>query len=477
METKETKEQNGLPKLAQERAETPAGSALHRLQDDVSARARAETSAVLGNTAETLEDSSENLGNAVEQLMASFEPLGKAFAEIIDKIAAMFAPLGLKRPEVLALAQDAEFGRRRVGTSLDQVTATLDDAEQADSAKKHLAENATWKSYIEAASQKYNIPVSTFVAFIQMESGFRADARPVDPETKKPLSSARGLAQAVKESFDEYKRAGHPDADRENPADAIDFVGFHIQQKTRAVSAILDRAKPEQGYREEYRLTNNSPVKWLYLAYNSGERGYLAYRRYQDNPSQENFDALTYFQKRESKNEKYQFEYEERVAYASRVERVAAAYEILNFDSPPIRAHYTVTSEFGEREAPRPGASKNHRGVDMAAPEGTPVYAVKPGTVVVAENDEALSGGEGRNVQIRHEDGSISKYFHLASADVAPRTEVTTDSVIGKVGSTGVSTGPHLHFEIEKNGVHFNPKTALASAYALYQEKQNQTLA
>ncbi|HYC54834.1 MAG TPA: peptidoglycan DD-metalloendopeptidase family protein [Candidatus Binatia bacterium] len=103
--------------------------------------------------------------------------------------------------------------------------------------------------------------------------------------------------------------------------------------------------------------------------------------------------------------------------------------------------------------------ARPHNGVDFAAPTGTPVYAVADGRVDMAE----WHGGNGRYVKIRHDDVYESSYSHLSRiADgVRPGGEVSKGQVIGYVGSTGLSTGPHLHFSMYKNGEYIDPMSAV----------------
>lgn len=133
-----------------------------------------------------------------------------------------------------------------------------------------------------------------------------------------------------------------------------------------------------------------------------------------------------------------------------------------------------VTSRFGPRVPPKAGASSFHRGLDIGAATGTPVYAAKGGVVITAE---AL-GGAGNAVVINHGGGVVSKYFHL-SRIVVQRTEtapprsvgravgdanyggVAQGSLIGYVGKTGNVTGAHLHFEIWVSGTAENPEDLL----------------
>lgn len=116
--------------------------------------------------------------------------------------------------------------------------------------------------------------------------------------------------------------------------------------------------------------------------------------------------------------------------------------------------YYTLTSPFGMRVHPISGKWKMHDGVDMAAAQGTPIYAAKSGKVTTASYQ---AGGAGYYVSINHGDGFSSIYMHMTHFIVAPGQYVTAGQVIGYVGSTGGSTGPHLHFGISYNGTYVNP--------------------
>lgn len=137
--------------------------------------------------------------------------------------------------------------------------------------------------------------------------------------------------------------------------------------------------------------------------------------------------------------------------------------EALIFDGlryPLDRLH--ITSPFGSRIHPITGQRKTHHGIDYGSPTGTPVYAVAEGNVTVSGYDEY----SGNKIAIRHRDNSESWYMHLSSRGVGVGTHVAARQVIGRVGNTGRSTGPHLHlgFKNEK-GAWINPssKTMIAA--------------
>ena len=116
--------------------------------------------------------------------------------------------------------------------------------------------------------------------------------------------------------------------------------------------------------------------------------------------------------------------------------------------------YYTLTSPFGMRIHPISGQWKMHNGVDLALPQGEPIYAAKSGKVTTASYQ---AGGAGYYVSINHGDGFASIYMHMTHFIVSPGQYVNAGQVIGYVGSTGGSTGPHLHFGISYNGTYVNP--------------------
>ncbi len=119
----------------------------------------------------------------------------------------------------------------------------------------------------------------------------------------------------------------------------------------------------------------------------------------------------------------------------------------------PIR--YTAfTSPFGNRWHPVSGVWRMHYGVDLAAPTGTPIVATRSGTVTTTSYEE---GGAGYYVSINHGDGYASIYMHMTHYIVSPGQYVQAGQTIGYCGSTGASTGPHLHFGISYNGSYVNP--------------------
>ncbi|HIZ56511.1 MAG TPA: M23 family metallopeptidase [Firmicutes bacterium] len=112
-----------------------------------------------------------------------------------------------------------------------------------------------------------------------------------------------------------------------------------------------------------------------------------------------------------------------------------------------------VSSPFGYREHPISGDPDFHKGTDIAAPAGTDIYAALEGTVITAQESSSL----GLYIELSHGDGLITRYAHCSELIATVGTKVRQGEVIAKVGSTGNSTGNHLHFQITKDGAAVNP--------------------
>lgn len=122
----------------------------------------------------------------------------------------------------------------------------------------------------------------------------------------------------------------------------------------------------------------------------------------------------------------------------------------------PVRGR--ATSEFGPRVHPVTGAHRDHLGLDIAAPTGTPITAAAAGTVTFA----GPRGGYGNVVIIDHGGGLETRYAHQHTIAVTAGQTVGARERIGTVGSTGLSTGPHLHFEVRRGGTAVDPRRLLA---------------
>lgn len=131
--------------------------------------------------------------------------------------------------------------------------------------------------------------------------------------------------------------------------------------------------------------------------------------------------------------------------------------QVLNFLNPIKGA--ALSSTFGYRMHPVLKKTKFHKGMDLAAKKGTPILAPANGVVLRV----GKAGGYGNYIRIQHHQDIETAYAHLSryAKNLRPGTLVKKGDVIGYVGNTGRSTGPHLHFEVIKNGKHVNPKVYL----------------
>ena len=133
----------------------------------------------------------------------------------------------------------------------------------------------------------------------------------------------------------------------------------------------------------------------------------------------------------------------------------------LQGENPPSDASWItpvsgarLTSPFGMRVHPVLGYKRMHNGIDLACAQGTPIYATRSGKVTTASYQ---AGGAGYYVSINHLDGFSSIYMHMTHFVVSAGQNVAAGQLIGYVGSTGISTGPHLHFGISYAGTYVNP--------------------
>lgn len=116
------------------------------------------------------------------------------------------------------------------------------------------------------------------------------------------------------------------------------------------------------------------------------------------------------------------------------------------------------SSGYGYRNAPTRGASRNHKGLDIPGPVGTPIYATADGIIGRAD----WVGGYGKLVEINHGNAVQTRYGHLSAMNVSPGQRVRKGEILGYMGSTGRSTGSHLHYEVRIAGEAINPIAFLA---------------
>lgn len=134
----------------------------------------------------------------------------------------------------------------------------------------------------------------------------------------------------------------------------------------------------------------------------------------------------------------------------------------------PLPSAGTITSKFGYRTDPITGAANSgHKGLDIGISQGTNILATRPGKVIGSAKS-GYNGGMGLYVKIDHGNGMTSTYMHCSQVLVSTGDQVTAGQTIAKVGSTGRSTGPHLHFQLEENGKPVDPTKYVSSNDTTY---------
>ena len=160
---------------------------------------------------------------------------------------------------------------------------------------------------------------------------------------------------------------------------------------------------------------------------------------------------------------------EEASAYALRANKLLNQMDRLNLyriaaqKAPfanPVKAAFRFTSKFGPRRDPKTGGRRMHKGVDFAAPNGTPLYATADGVVTHA----GWSSGYGRLVKIQHEFGIETRYAHMSKLRAKVGQRVSRGDRIGDMGASGRVTGVHLHYEVRVGGNAVNPMIYIKAA-------------
>ncbi|RIV92362.1 M23 family peptidase [Aurantiacibacter xanthus] len=129
----------------------------------------------------------------------------------------------------------------------------------------------------------------------------------------------------------------------------------------------------------------------------------------------------------------------------------------------------SISSGFGVRHDPFNGHAAMHSGLDFRAPYGSPIHAAAEGEVTFV----GFKGGYGRTVEVSHGSGMITRYAHMSRSSAKVGQKVEAGAVIGAIGSSGRSTGPHLHFEVRINGRAVNPRPFLETAPHVLEEARS----
>ena len=125
---------------------------------------------------------------------------------------------------------------------------------------------------------------------------------------------------------------------------------------------------------------------------------------------------------------------------------------------PLPASNLKLTSAFGYRMHPVDHVPNSHTGIDVAASTGVPIYAARGGQVIMSEYGAGANWSYGNFVVIDHGDGTTTLYAHMSSRAVSDGELVTQGQTIGAVGDTGNTSGPHLHYEVRRNGQRTDPE-------------------
>lgn len=225
---------------------------------------------------------------------------------------------------------------------------------------------------------------------------------------------------------------------------------FHKLRKTQDKIALASK-KLEESYKEIKTVTNEAKAEEAKIVSLADSKK----------------SKLIQFQQKITSNKDLMRKYQDRIDYYDTVANKPSGGNAGNRPSSgsskpesssssltwPVPSCHTVTSPFGNRTHPVQGGTKFHEGIDIGAPKGSTVVAAGSGTVEVA----GYSPYNGNWVKIDHGNGLETLYLHNSSLKVSAGQRVSRGQKIASSGSTGMSTGPHLHFAVKKNGSYVNP--------------------
>ena len=329
-----------------------------------------------------------------------------------------------------------------IGNELSKLNDDIDAKEkQIDTTKQELSEaKETEKSQYESMKLRikymYEKGDSTYVDLL-MEAGSLSEL----------LSKAEYITKISsydRQKLDEYAATKEKIAEKEKALEEEHAELLNLQNETEAKQASVEKllaAKQTELQNYETKIA-------------SAEGQISEYAKSIE--AQENqIKSIEAEIKRKEEEARKKAEEEKKKAAAAN--RAAQTYKTVSLGDIsftwPCPASGRITSGFGGRKSPTKGASSNHQGIDISAPTGTSIVAAAAGEVVIA----TYSSSAGNYVMISHGGGVYTVYMHASSLLVSQGQSVKKGQTIAKVGSTGYSTGSHLHFGVRVNGSYVNP--------------------
>ena len=347
---------------------------------------------------------------------------------------------GLKS-DTTAYVKKLDSSLESIGNELSKLNDDIDAKEkQIDTTKQELSEaKETEKSQYESMKLRikymYEKGDSTYVDLL-MEAGSLSEL----------LSKAEYITKISsydRQKFDEYAATKEKIAEKEKALE-----GEHAELLT-----LQDETEAKQASVEKLLAAKQTELRNYETKIASAEGQISEYAKSIE--AQENqIKSIEAEIKRKEEEARKKAEEEKKKAAAAN--KAAQTYKTVSLGDIsftwPCPASGRITSGFGSRKSPTKGASSNHQGIDISAPTGTSIVAAAAGEVVIA----TYSSSAGNYVMISHGGGVYTVYMHASSLLVSQGQSVKKGQTIAKVGSTGYSTGSHLHFGVRVNGSYVN---------------------
>ena len=348
---------------------------------------------------------------------------------------------GLKS-DTTAYVKKLDSSLESIGNELSKLNDDIDAKEkQIDTTKQELSEaKETEKSQYESMKLRikymYEKGDSTYVDLL-MEAGSLSEILSKEEYITKISSYDR-------QKFDEYAATKEKIAEKEKALE-----GEHVELLT-----LQDETEAKQASVEKLLAAKQTELRNYETKIASAEGQISEYAKSIE--AQENqIKSIEAEIKRKEEEARKKAEEEKKKAAAAN--KAAQTYKTVSLGDIsftwPCPASGRITSGFGSRKSPTKGASSNHQGIDISAPTGTSIVAAAAGEVVIA----TYSSSAGNYVMISHGGGVYTVYMHASSLLVSQGQSVKKGQTIAKVGSTGYSTGSHLHFGVRVNGSYVNP--------------------
>ena len=348
---------------------------------------------------------------------------------------------GLKS-DTTAYVKKLDSSLESIGNELSKLNDDIDAKEkQIDTTKQELSEaKETEKSQYESMKLRikymYEKGDSTYVDLL-MEAGSLSEL----------LSKAEYITKISsydRQKLDEYAATKEKIAEKEKALEGEHAELLTLQDETEAKQASVEKllaAKQTELQNYETKIASAEGQSSEYAKAIEAQENQI-----------KSIEAEI-----KRKEEEARKKVEEEKKKAAAANKAAQTYKTVSLGDIsftwPCPASGRITSGFGSRKSPTKGASSNHQGIDISAPTGTSIVAAAAGEVVIA----TYSSSAGNYVMISHGGGVYTVYMHASSLLVSQGQSVKKGQTIAKVGSTGYSTGSHLHFGVRVNGSYVNP--------------------